>query len=146
MFRRDEAIDRLRMVPLFATCTPKELARIDSLSARVTVKSGMMVAKQGARGREFIVIVSGTATVERDGVVVAHLGCGDYFGEIALFASGPRTATVTAQTDLVVGAFSRDEFRRLLDASPGLAATIHEEATRRQLVTYSVMAGDPTSV
>ena len=131
MHRRDAAIDRLRAVPLFATCTAKELATIDSLSARVAVKAGKAVARQGMPGREFIVIVSGSATVERNGEMVAHLGDGDYFGEIALLENAPRTATVTAQTDLVVDAFNREEFHQLLAASPGLAARIYVEAARR---------------
>ena len=68
MHRRDGAIDRWRAVPLFANCTPKQLVAIDSLSAQVSVKAGKAVAQQGTPGREFLVIVSGTASVERDGV------------------------------------------------------------------------------
>ena len=92
---------------------------------------GKAVAEQGTVGREFIVIVSGTATVQRDGLDIATLGAGDYFGEIALIAHGRRTATVIAATDLVVDAFSRAEFDQLLEASPELAPRIYAEATRR---------------
>ena len=129
--RQDQFIDNLRNVPLFAKCTNKELTKIASLQSRVRVKAGTAIAEQGTPGREFIVIVSGTATVQRDGVEIATLIAGDYFGEIALIAHGPRTATVTAATDLVVDAFSRSEFKELLEASPEFAPRLYAEATRR---------------
>jgi CRP/FNR family transcriptional regulator, cyclic AMP receptor protein len=135
MHRRNQAMTNLRGVPLFATCTAKELSKIASLSTRVNVNAGRVVAQQGTRGREFIVIVSGTATVERDGAAIAHLAAGDYFGEIALIVHGPRSATVVADTDLVVDAFSRDEFRQLVETSPGLAARLSTEAARRLQTT-----------
>ena len=65
-------------------------------------------------GREFIVIVDGTATVAIDGQAVATLGAGDFLGEIALLDGGPRTATVTADTDLVAEVMSHQELASLL--------------------------------
>jgi len=129
--RPDQTIDNLRKVALFAKCTNKELSKIASLHCQVRVKAGKAVAEQGTLGREFVVIVSGTATVQRDGIDIATLGAGDYFGEIALIAHGRRTATVVATTDLVVDAFNRSEFEQLLETSPELAPKIYAEATRR---------------
>jgi CRP/FNR family transcriptional regulator, cyclic AMP receptor protein len=144
MHRRNQAVNNLRNVPLFATCTTKELTKIASLSTRVTVNAGCAVTQQGTLGRQFIVIVSGAATVERDGATIAHLAAGDYFGEIALIVHGPRTATVVADTDLVVDAFSRGEFRQLLETSPGLAARLSTEAARRLHTTTEAPQSAPS--
>lgn len=113
--------DSLKKVPLFSQCSRRELTQIARLSTRTHVRAGKEVTAEGAVGREFLVIVSGTATVRKDGVEVAKLGPGDHFGEVALLGRIPRTATVVADTDLVVDAFNRHEFASLLDSSPTLA-------------------------
>jgi len=121
MSHRPSIEDTLKKVPLFSQCSRKELTKIAGLSTRVPVRAGKEVTAEGEMGREFLIIVSGAATVHRDGVPVAKLGPGDYFGEIALLAHTPRTATVVADTDLIVDAFNRHEFAALLDTSPTLA-------------------------
>ena len=55
---------------------------------------------EGSGGAAFFLIDSGEATVTRKGVHLLTLGPGDHFGEIALIDGGPRSATVTASTDL----------------------------------------------
>lgn len=124
--------DALKSVPLFSHCSRKELAKIAKLSTRVPVKAGKEVTAEGTIGREFLIIVSGNATVHRDGAEVAKLGPGDHFGEIALLAHSPRTATVVADTDLVVEAFDRHEFAALLDTSPSLARELLVSVASRQ--------------
>jgi hypothetical protein len=82
-------------------------------------------------GREFLIIVDGTATVRRQGRVVATLGTGDFVGELSMLAGVPRTATVTADTDLTVEALNRREFASLLDQNPRLARKVMVGAIRR---------------
>jgi CRP-like cAMP-binding protein len=106
--------EMLSTVPLFSRCTKRELARLSRLTTCITVSAGETVTRQGALGREFIIIVSGTATVAIDGQTVATLGPGDFFGEIALLDGGPRTATVTADSELVAEVMSHQEFASLL--------------------------------
>ncbi len=78
-----------------------------------------------------MIIVEGTASVRRDGRVIATLGAGDFFGELAVIAGVPRTATVTADTDMTVQALNRREFSSLLDGSPKLAKKILVGAVKR---------------
>jgi CRP-like cAMP-binding protein len=114
----------LSTVPLFSHCTKKELARLSLLTTRVVIPAGQVLARQGQAGREFVVIVDGTATVAIDGQPVATLGPGDFFGEIALLDGGPRTATVTADTDLVADVMSHQEFATLLMNAPNVTTAI----------------------
>jgi CRP-like cAMP-binding protein len=111
-------------VPLFAKCSKKELSEISRLTTPVTVRAGKVVAQQGTTRRELIVIVEGTATVSIDGHEVASLGPGDFFGEISLLDGGPRTATVTAVTDLVAEVAGPREFHQLLKDTPELTRTL----------------------
>jgi CRP/FNR family transcriptional regulator, cyclic AMP receptor protein len=104
----------LRRVPLFSRCSNKELARVAGLTTTLPIRAGKAVVRQGQSGKEFIVIVEGKATVAIDDQAIATLGPGDFFGEIALLDGGPRTATVTADTDLVARVMSHQEFTGLL--------------------------------
>jgi CRP-like cAMP-binding protein len=106
--------EMLSTVPLFSRCTKKELTAVSGLTTKMTFPAGEVVTRQGQVGREFVVIVDGKATVAIDGQTVATLGAGDFIGEIALLDGGPRTATVTADTDLVAEVMSHQEFATLL--------------------------------
>lgn len=114
----------IRMLPLFAGCTPDELEAIDRLADEVTVPAGRTVMTQGELGQEFALIVSGEADIVKDGVVVASIGPGDYFGEVALLDSITRTASVVARTDLVLEVLDRRGFNTLLDDLPRLSRSI----------------------
>jgi CRP-like cAMP-binding protein len=80
--------------------------------------------EQGQPGREAFVIVDGRATVKVGDIEVATVGPGDHVGELALLDGGPRTATVTAATDMTVLVISQRAFFALLDDVPGLARKI----------------------
>ncbi len=114
-------VERLQEVALFSACTDRELAPVVRAMDEVSVGAGKEIVAQGTAGHEFYLIVSGGATVSRDGVAVAELGPGQYFGEMALLDGAPRNATVTATepTDLLV--LGQREFAAVLDSSPGVA-------------------------
>jgi len=84
----------------------------------VNVKAGKALMTEGEVGREFLVLIEGEATVRRSGRVIARVGSGDFLGELAVIAGVPRTATVTADTDMVVSVLNRREFSGLLDQQP----------------------------
>ena len=121
MTRTDPTIERLRRIPLFSACTDDELALISSGTTEIHAKSGDVLAREGTTGREFVVIVEGTAKVLVADREVAVLGPGDFFGEIALLDNGPRTATVVAETDLVADVSGHQEFAALIEGAPTLA-------------------------
>ena len=90
--------------------------------------------REGRRGNESYVIVNGEAHVSRDGVTLATLKAGDYFGELAVLRSAPRTATVTATTEMDVLIVTARELAILLSDVPlfarklltGMAARIQD--------------------
>ena len=113
-----------RTLPLFANCRPDELDEIDRLADAVTVPAGRTILQQGDLGQEFALIVEGEAAIVKDGVTVASLGPGDYFGEVALLDSVTRTASVVATTDMVLEVLDRRGFNTLLDDLPRLSRSL----------------------
>jgi CRP-like cAMP-binding protein len=118
MARTNHLLDTFRSLPMFAGSSEEELERVDALADEVTISAGRVLVSQGEIGREFVVIVSGEARVERDGVEIARLGAGDHFGELSLLCDHPRNATVIAVTDLVAEVIARPAFQQLLEDSP----------------------------
>ena len=126
------SIDKtLAKIPLFKECTKKELQAVSRLVTPINVKAGKVLTKEGDAGREFMIIASGSASVRRKGRKIATLGPGDFFGELALLAGVPRTATVIAESDMVVEALNRAEFATLLDESPSIARKVLSAVAKR---------------
>ena len=121
MAGRDAYLDHLASVPLFASCSRKELQAIARASDELTLPAGKVLAEQGEVGRECFVILEGTASVKRNGRKVATLGPGSYTGELALLDKGPRTATVTAESPLTVLVLGPREFSSVIEQVPGMA-------------------------
>jgi len=97
----------------------------------VRVKTGKDIMVEGQSGREFAIITEGTATVRRGGRVLAQVGAGDFLGELSVIAGVPRTATVTADTDLELMVLNRREFSALLDENPKIARKVLVGAVKR---------------
>jgi CRP/FNR family transcriptional regulator, cyclic AMP receptor protein len=122
--KREDRLSPFRDLPLFAGCTAEELEEIDRLADEVHVAAGRTVIRQDDLGQEFALIVDGEAEVVKDGTVVATIGPGAYFGEVALLDSITRTASVVARTDLVLQVLDRRGFNTLLDDQPRLARSL----------------------
>jgi CRP-like cAMP-binding protein len=108
-------VELLRSVPLFSSLPDHDLSQVADRMKEVNFSAGTSVAKQGETGVGFHLVVDGTAEVSRGGDVLAHLGRGGYFGEIGLIDGGPRSATVTATTDLTTVSLVGWDFTPLLD-------------------------------
>jgi predicted MFS family arabinose efflux permease len=120
-----EHLHLLRSIPMFAALGPAELERLATYADEESVGPGTAVCVQGETGERFYLVERGTARVVRDGVDVASLGTGDFFGEIALLRDIPRTATVEAVGNLDLLVLQRGPF---LDAIKSSACQI--EAAR----------------
>jgi MFS family permease len=103
-------LELLRGVPLLALLPEPTLERLARALVPVTAATGEAVIREGEHGDRFYVIESGGVEVTKEGRHVAHLGPGDFVGEIALLRDVPRTATVTATADTVLQALERRDF------------------------------------
>jgi len=124
MANRRERLDQLASVPLFRSSSKRELEKVAKAADEVIVEAGRVLVTQGEIGRECYVIVSGEASVSRDGKEIARLGPGQPIGELAVLDGGPRTATVTALSELDLLVIGQREFSALLSEVPGLAHKI----------------------
>ncbi len=121
MARRDVSTELLARVPLFSACSKKELAQLARKAEERLVEARSVVVREGAAGDAFYVIVSGEAEVDRHGTVVATIGPGAFFGDLALLDKAPRNATVTATTELELIVLGQREFSAMLDESSAFA-------------------------
>ncbi len=133
--------DALAGVGLFSALSRAQLRSLARLMTCVDVPTGRALTTEGEVGREFMVVVDGQASVRREGRLVATLGPGDFVGEMSLIAGTPRSATVTAETDMLVETLNRREFSTLLDESPKVARKIMVGAVKR----LQEAVGDPVA-
>ena len=115
---RNSKIDLIKGVPLFASASKQELGEIASIADEIDLPEGKVLIKEGDTGREFFVLIEGTAEVTRGGRKVASIGPGDFFGEIALISRTPRNATITTTSPVRALVITDRAFRQLLDHSP----------------------------
>jgi CRP-like cAMP-binding protein len=111
----------LRQVPLFSDLDNREIEQIAQSMKRRQFSAGQEIAREGESGVGFFVIEDGNAKVTVHGEDRRRLGPGDYFGEIALIAQSPRTATVTAESDLVAQGMTFWDFRPLVEGNASIA-------------------------
>ncbi len=131
MAPRDEKLDLLKSIPLFAGFGRRELTRLGMLSDVIDWPAGRVLMREGDLGAEMFVIVRGHAEVERAGRVIGEATNGDVLGEMALVDEGPRSATVTLTEPsrlLVVG---HREFHALMDEMPTVRVQVLESLARR---------------
>ena len=114
----------LGRIPLFSSCTDKQLAKVAHLFDEVTVPSGEVLVHQGAVEFDFYVIISGSTDVTIDGLRVASLRSGDYFGELAPLDKHPRSATVTATSETHLLVLTPRGFATAVKSVPGLASKL----------------------
>jgi CRP/FNR family transcriptional regulator, cyclic AMP receptor protein len=123
--------DLLRNVGLFSALEDKDLSSLAEEFNERRFGPGETIALEGAGGLMFFVVESGEASVEVHGDPVGSLGPGDAFGEIALIDRRPRTATVTAKTDLVTYGLPVFVFRPFVEARPEVAWKLLEQMADR---------------
>ena len=123
--------DLLRKVPLFSGLDDRELESLADEFNERRFQPGDQVALEGEGGLMFFVVNEGEASVAVHGNEVAKLGHGDAFGEIALIDRRPRTATVTALTDLTTFGLPVFVFRPFVEARPQVAWKLLEAMADR---------------
>lgn len=116
--------ERLRAIPLLSDVDTALLDDLSGFFITETVPKDDRIITEGEEGDKFYLIVRGKARVDKtiDGSVttLARLSDGDFFGEIALLKNVPRTASITAETPLIVLSLQRKMFQVLVKRAPEL--------------------------
>jgi CRP/FNR family transcriptional regulator, cyclic AMP receptor protein len=122
--RRDAKVELLKRTPLFSGCTKSELRQLARTADELDLREGTVLTREGRPGREFFVLIEGTAEVTKNGKKIAELGPGDWLGEIALITDSPRTATVTATSPVDVLVITDRRFRSVVETMPSIALKV----------------------
>jgi CRP/FNR family transcriptional regulator, cyclic AMP receptor protein len=116
-------LDVLVDVPLLADLSRRHLGKVAALGRTKRFPARTSVVTAGTNADAFYVILDGRATV-RAGNRRIPLVAGDYFGEMALLDGGVRSASVVADTEMLVMAIPRRGFLKLLESEPKIAISI----------------------
>lgn len=138
MAKSDPYIESLESVPLFEHISKKDLKSVASRLTPVDVGAGTTITEQGGGGRDFFVVIRGTAIVNRDGTDRARIRPGGFFGELALLIPHARMATVTAETDMLIGVLRRSDFVALVNEFPSIGVAVMEQLAMLVMDIYPV--------
>ena len=124
MLHKNRKVELLKHVPLFAGCTKKELGEVARVADEIDLRAGKTLIKEGSPGREFFVLVDGTADIKRKGKKIDSAGPGDFFGEMALLSDQPRNATVVTTSPVDALVVTARNFRMLIETNPLIALKV----------------------
>ncbi len=126
-----DVVRHFQEVPMFGAISKKHLRSIIQATTEMQVAAGKTLVKEGDLGRHLYVIVEGTASVTQKGRKIASMGPGDFFGELAFLDHAPRSATVTATSDMKVMVLGPQELDVLVDREPVLGKRMLQQAAKR---------------
>jgi CRP/FNR family cyclic AMP-dependent transcriptional regulator len=121
----------VKAVPIFASCTPKELRGVATSGKEVSFEAGRVICKEGDTGVGLHIILEGEVKVLVGDRTRRRLGPGAFFGEIALLDGGPRSASVVAETPVRTFAITSWNFRSVLKEYPSMPVKMLEEVCKR---------------
>ena len=121
----------LHAIPLFSSASQKELKQILEECRVRKVRDGERLTEEGLNGREFFVVLSGTARCEVADREIRTFGRGSFFGELSLLTGGPRSATIIAETPMEVLVLDRRDFTDMLRTSPGITIKVLKSVAER---------------
>lgn len=133
MSAHDPKAARLAALPLFAGCAAKELDQLAPHLDEVRLAPGTVMIREGAVDPQAFLLLSGSAEVSVDGVVVARVGPGEMVGEMSLLEGRtPRSATVTTIGPVEAFVMTPRGLHSVLEQAPSVAARIEAEHERRR--------------
>lgn len=129
--RQADKLDVLAAVPLFAGLSRKELMDVARLVHEVELAPREFLAYEGEVGTDAMIIISGKATVRRNGRKIAEISKGDVVGEMSLITNLPRNASVRADTFVAALVMGSQEFAALIDEHPQVGVKILRTVAQR---------------
>lgn len=104
----------LKEVSLFKNITSERLAKIATIAKEVEFSRGERIINEGDEGDSLFIIVEGSVNILKGKDIIARLSSKDFFGEMAILDSEPRSASVIADTDITCLKISREDFTEIL--------------------------------
>ena len=137
----------LRGLKLLAGLSSSQLEDVSRRLNPIRFRQGEVIIREGDPGYEMYFIESGRVRVVRgsgpNALLLAELGAGDLFGEMALLTGRPRSATVTALSDLDLWAMPQADFDEVVAAHPNLGLALSRILSDRLRDTDSRFVGQP---
>ena len=121
MASKKTPLQYLAQVPLFSSCSSRDLGKIAKAADRINMVAGTTIITQGTAGKQAFVLLSGSATVKRNGKKIATVQAGAIVGELSLLDRGSRTATVVCETDCELLVVDARHLFAVIDEVPAMA-------------------------
>ena len=124
MRNRDSVADALGCTTRYGKCARRERKAISQAATLLDVPTGAVLAHEGTLHRQFVIVLSGAATIRRGGRIKSALLAGDHFGDVDILDDSPNSSTVVAETPMRVAVVGPTEFGPLLERSPAIAKAV----------------------
>jgi len=141
-----EVMVHFRSVDIFYNLDSGELLEIARVASQESDPSGTVVIREGDQEESIYLVVKGSVRISKDGIPLADYGSGSFFGEMSLFKEGIRTATVTAQTPVLLLRLERNHFVRVMQKHPEIAISVCRLLSRRVRNLSEKSAGQAAKV
>jgi CRP/FNR family cyclic AMP-dependent transcriptional regulator len=142
---RRNAQDLIREIPLFKNVPPHHLRELARFAHQQHFAAGETIIRMGEPGSTMYVISAGQVEVVLEqpdqNIVLATLGPGEFFGELSIFDSEMRSATVVAVEPTEAWTLGRLDIVRILNRSPDMALSLLKSISAR-LRIMNVRLGD----
>jgi len=125
-------VARLKTIPLFASFAEDDLRKIAPFAEEHSAGEGEMVVREGDYSYDLLAVEEGTATVTRHGEPIADIGPGDVVGEMGVLERAQRSATVVAQSPMLLVTLTSWDIRRLAKTAPRAVEHLREVVARRR--------------
>jgi MFS family permease len=142
----ERELELVASVPFFEPLAPTTLEKLAMRLRPLHVRAGTAVVREGEAGETFYIVASGQVDVMHSGKLVATLGAGQYFGEIALLHEAPRVATCVARSDAELFELERQVFVSAVSGNEQSHSTVEDVVAGRldELETIRTAAPEPT--
>jgi len=126
-----QIIELLKAVEIFRDIPAVNLEKSISHLKILHFSAGELIIRKNEVGDSMFVIVKGKVKVHDDDYIVARMESGDFFGEMSLLDSGPRSMSVSAEEESEVISINQESFYKILRNQPSITRNIIAGLARR---------------